>query len=325
MSHSNNLDLLEVYRKDLAPYRAKLSNKQAIALMEQYRAGDLEAREQLILSLVNLGPYYITRFRKLDPSEVVSTVNIAAIEIVDTMKDKWDTSQAPFKAYAAQAIRWALQAAHHDSQSVVKTRATTKMGKGTRFSPPRDIELSTPLHECEGGDSLTYGDILPDFSAKNPEQLLATQEGRDVLMDIFARVLTPRVNETMQVLYGLRDGEPQTPTEAAKHLKIARSTVNNMQARAIDTLRKIPGLLALLKYLVTDDKAYGKGPIPAPSGLQLATPTKRNRRSLSDATVRQIRKLHADGLTNRAIGRQLQVHDRIVSAIVTGQRYKDVR
>lgn len=107
-----------------------------------------------------------------------------------------------------------------------------------------DVSLSD--HVGGGEDAPEVGDTLADETAlPHVEDALV----REAFARHLARALDelePREREVMRLRYGLADGDPQTLRQAGERLQLSRERVRQLEARALQKLRRYRTLKSYL-------------------------------------------------------------------------------
>ena len=96
------------------------------------------------------------------------------------------------------------------------------------------VSLESPVGE-DGESSL--GDMVEDHSGQTPEEamdILARQEEVRELLD----TLTERERQVVRMRYGLGEEKPQTLEEIGSALGVTRARVRQIEARAMEKLRR---------------------------------------------------------------------------------------
>jgi RNA polymerase sigma factor (sigma-70 family) len=321
------------------------------------------ARETLVLSCLRLAFTLAAREHirfKLPFEDAVSVANLAAIEAVDSITRTFDPAKGGLHAYAKVAIKRALEEASHQSRHIadvpfnqhkVKTRINRARREEADASPEQiadatglslnavigservptqsRVSLSEPvvkngMVETDCAEApLTYEDILADTKALTGEELLATDEGRELLRRIIRALCTKDQYECIVRAYGL-DGDPMTELEVARALKLSRVATHNHLARGRKRLQQVEGLRSLLRFLLQPSRYTGRTPIEPLARKDTKPHMKAFRRAnskLDAEQVKQIRQLLAAGQTARAIGKQFQVSETTVLDLKHGRKW----
>ena len=99
----------------------------------------------------------------------------------------------------------------------------------------RELYLGDSIDEDKDGNSLTWGDVLPDSSCLLEEVDLRLEAQQ--LHSAMARRLEPREQEILRLRYGLGGAAPLTQREVAAQLGISRSYVSRIEKKALERLR----------------------------------------------------------------------------------------
>ena len=97
-----------------------------------------------------------------------------------------------------------------------------------------DIYLSDSIDTDKDGNSITWGDILPDDTNILDDIDLHLQSEQ---MYRYLRFLSPREQEILKLRYGLYGTTPMTQRETADRMGISRSYISRIEKKALETLR----------------------------------------------------------------------------------------
>ena len=97
-----------------------------------------------------------------------------------------------------------------------------------------DIYLSDSIDTDKDGNSITWGDILPDEANILDDIDLHLQSEQ---MYRYLRFLSPREQEILKLRYGLYGTTPMTQRETADRMGISRSYISRIEKKALETLR----------------------------------------------------------------------------------------
>jgi len=104
-----------------------------------------------------------------------------------------------------------------------------------QFVAGEDVSLSDPVGE--DGDSRELGETLPQHMVPPAEEALL-REALLAQVDAALADLTPRERDVMALRFGLRGEEPKTLQEIGDRLGVSRERVRQLEARAIEKLRR---------------------------------------------------------------------------------------
>lgn len=109
----------------------------------------------------------------------------------------------------------------------------------------RPMSLDTPIDE-EGDTDL--GDFIEDNASPAPDELTMQNLLREQLEQVLAR-LPDREAHILRLRYGLEDGETHTLEEVGKQIGVTRERVRQLEAQALNRLRRSSAHTLLIDYL----------------------------------------------------------------------------
>ncbi|NDJ85967.1 MAG: sigma-70 family RNA polymerase sigma factor [Chloroflexi bacterium] len=109
----------------------------------------------------------------------------------------------------------------------------------------RPMSLDTPIDE-EGDTDL--GDFIEDTASPAPDELTMQNLLREQLEQVLAR-LPDREAHILRLRYGLEDGETHTLEEVGKQIGVTRERVRQLEAQALNRLRRSSAHMLLIDYL----------------------------------------------------------------------------
>lgn len=109
----------------------------------------------------------------------------------------------------------------------------------------RPMSLDTPIDE-EGDTDL--GDFIEDTASPAPDELTMQNLLREQLEQVLAR-LPDREAHILRLRYGLEDGETHTLEEVGKQIGVTRERVRQLEAQALNRLRRSSAHTLLIDYL----------------------------------------------------------------------------
>ena len=259
---------LQIYLNEIGQIPL-LSEEEEKILGEKSTAGDADARQRLaegnLRLVVSLAKHYTGRGVAI--MDLIQEGNMGLMHAAE----KYDhTKENRFSTYAAWWIKEAMQRAidqqsreirvpvhvaenmkrvqkaARDLQQSLGRDATTaeiaqKLGDKTEEEVKdiisylqNPVSLESPVGE-DGESSL--GDMVEDHSGQTPEEamdILARQEEVRELLD----TLTERERQVVRMRYGLGEEKPQTLEEIGSALGVTRERVRQIEARAMEKLRR---------------------------------------------------------------------------------------
>lgn len=109
----------------------------------------------------------------------------------------------------------------------------------------RPMSLDTPIDE-EGDTNL--GDFIEDTASPAPDELTMQTLLREQLDQVLHR-LPEREAHILRLRYGLEDGETHTLEEVGKQIGVTRERVRQLEAQALNRLRRSSAHTLLVDYL----------------------------------------------------------------------------
>jgi RNA polymerase primary sigma factor len=123
----------------------------------------------------------------------------------------------------------------------------TSPGKVQRIIEMARVPLSLDTPTNFEGDSV-LGDFIEDEEASTPDELAAQNLLREQFEEVF-KTLPPREVHILKLRYGLMDGKTYTLMEVGEKIGVTRERVRQIEAQALQRLRR-PGVRrVLLAYL----------------------------------------------------------------------------
>lgn len=95
------------------------------------------------------------------------------------------------------------------------------------------VSLESPLSDSDEG---RLGDLIADADAADPSEAAASGNLKSTLQTALA-TLSPRERSVLEARFGLTDGDEHTLEEIARHFKITRERVRQIEAKALRKLR----------------------------------------------------------------------------------------
>ncbi|MFM8517083.1 MAG: sigma factor-like helix-turn-helix DNA-binding protein [Nevskiaceae bacterium] len=108
------------------------------------------------------------------------------------------------------------------------------------------VSLDSPLGE--GADAGSYGDIIPDANADEPVEVVVQNS---LVEEIRAHLeqLPDRDRRILTLRFGLLGGRPWTLDEVAKHEKVTRERIRQIEQKTLARLRHPGNSVRLRAYL----------------------------------------------------------------------------
>ena len=255
--------LHEIRRKPL------LSAKDEMALTKRVKAGDFEARQQMIEHnlrlVVNIAKHY--QNRNVAFLDLIEEGNLGLMHALD----KFDPSRGfRFSTYATWWIRQNIERAimnqtrtirlpihvikelnscirakkylethgHHDASlediALLAGKSVEDVRRVMHLNE-KITSLDTPIDE---DNQLVIGDIVPDEQTQMPEELLNLSEA-EAYVHHWLELLTDRQRWVIERRYGLNGKEILTLDDLAESLQVTRERVRQIQVEALKSLNFI--------------------------------------------------------------------------------------
>ena len=193
-----------------------LSAQEEKACFRAARAGDMEAREKLILHNLRLVAHIVKKYyvQYQFEEDLVSIGTIGLIKAIDTFRDD---NGARFTTYAGKCIQ---------NEILMYFRAQKKSSGVLSMSEAIDVD--------KDGNPLTYADIL-SCEDRIAEELFTKISSAKAISYIMTK-LDARERKVMILRYGLDGGEPVTQREIARKMGISRSYVSRIEKGALQKI-----------------------------------------------------------------------------------------
>lgn len=191
-----------------------LSKKELYSYLEQYKQGDLKAREQVIIHNIRLVLYQVSKNFANTPYDKKELVSIGIVGLVKSV-DTFDTDKNfEFATYATRCI---------DNEILMFLRK----GKKSAF----DQSINTPIGTDKEGNEKKIEDILEDDTSdfvSEYENQITYNEVRKVVYN-----LPNRDREIILLHFGFIDDHLYTQKEIADKLKISQSYVSRLITKIV--------------------------------------------------------------------------------------------
>ncbi len=186
--------------------------------LEQFKKGDLEARNILIERNLRLVAHIIKKYyaTSKDQDDLISIGTIGLIKGVSTFDHK---KGARLATYAARCI---------ENEILMYFRNQKKR--------QNDVNISDPIETDGEGNALTFMDVIYE------EETFA--EELDLKMNCkklyrYLKQIPEREKQILIMRYGLYNTKPQTQKQVAMKLGISRSYVSRIETKAINRMREL--------------------------------------------------------------------------------------
>ena len=253
----------------IRPEVEDISEEEEKELGKRIAAGDVSARRRLeegnLRLVVSLAKHYTGRGVQL--MDLIQEGNMGLMRAAE----KYDhTKENRFSTYAAWWIKEAMQRAIdqqsreirvpvHVAENMKKVQKVSKelQQELGRDATPKEIaekmgdrteedvkniltylqnpvSLETPVGE-DGEDSL--GDLVEDRSEATPEEAMDILVRKEEVKELL-ETLSDRESQVIRLRYGLEDSRTHTLEEIGEMLGVTRERVRQIEARAMEKLRK---------------------------------------------------------------------------------------
>lgn len=123
-------------------------------------------------------------------------------------------------------------------EDLVKVRYIMKISQDT-------ISLETTIGDDD--EDSTLEDFIEDVKNITPDRVAALQLLRDYVRDI-VKQLSPREQKILEMRFGLIDGVAHTLEEVGQEFEVTRERIRQIEAKALEKIRKFEGLDKLRDY-----------------------------------------------------------------------------
>ncbi|HPM08787.1 MAG TPA: sigma-70 family RNA polymerase sigma factor [Candidatus Pacearchaeota archaeon] len=274
------IDSVEMYLKEIGKVPPPTAEQER-ELAKRIENGDLEAKKKLIRSnlrlVVSIAKKYIDRSPNLTLLDLIQEGNLGLIRAVE----KFDWRKGfKFSTYATWWIRQAITRSLADEGRTIRIpvhmiELITKFNKTKRWlmkdlgreplpeeiAAEMGLEVSKIHHlmqisqktvslESPVGDSeedSTLSEFIKDDKTPSP----SVEAARTILkerLDKIAQQLTGREKKILSMRFGLEDGIPHTLEEVGQEFNVTRERIRQIQAKALEKMRKYGGMEELKDY-----------------------------------------------------------------------------
>lgn len=274
------IDSIRMYLKEIGR-TSMITAREEKELSKRIEKGDEEARKNLIEAnlrlVVSIAKRYVGRSRNLTLLDLIQEGNLGLFRAVE--KFDWRKGYK-FSTYATWWIRQAVTRAIADQARTIRIpvhmiETISKYEKGKRKllqSLGRDplpeeiaaemgievekvhhimqikqraVSLETPVGEDDKNSVLA--EFIEDLKTPSPLTMAARNLLKKRLEEISIE-LTPREKKILAMRFGLEDGVTHTLEEVGKVFGVTRERIRQIQAKALERIRKMEGLKKLKDY-----------------------------------------------------------------------------
>ncbi len=273
-------EALSSYLKRISKYPV-LSREEEIELARRAQGGDKEAMKKLIESNLRFVVSVASKYRGygIPIMDLINEGNLGLIQAAKRFDPErgvkfisyavWWIKQAIMQALAEQsgAVRLPLKQAgvllrirnkfEELSQKLGREPTTEELAEELHMEP-HDIEdilrvarihlsLESPINRDEDEDT-TFLDLMEEEKMPSTEDQMLKWSLSTQIQDLL-KELNPREALILRCRFGLDTDRPMTLEEVGKMLGISRERVRQLEARALDKLKKIAVAKRLEDYL----------------------------------------------------------------------------
>ncbi len=276
----SKIDSIQMYLKEIGSL-SMITAKQEKDLAKKIEKGDDDAKKQLAQAnlrlVVSIAKKYIGRSPNLTLLDLIQEGNLGLFRAVE--KFNWRKGYK-FSTYATWWIRQAITRALADQSRTiripvhmvetiskyekVRKRLLQNLGRpplpeeiasemGLEVSKvhqlrkikQKSVSLETPVGDDEKDSTLA--EFIKDDNTPSPSILAARNLLQERLAEI-SRDLTPRERRILEMRFGLGDGVTHTLEEVGKEFSVTRERIRQIQAKALERIRRLEGLKKLKDY-----------------------------------------------------------------------------
>ena len=274
------LDSVQMYLREIGKVPL-LKAEEEVSLAKRIEKGDKAAREKLTSAnlrfVVSIAKKYVGRSPNLTLLDLIQEGNIGLFKAVE----KFDYHKGyKFSTYATWWIRQAITRALADQARTIripvhmvetiskytqtKRRLLQDLGReplaeeiaaemGLDIEKIRQIQkisqetvsLEAPIGDDD--EDSTLGEFIEDEKTILPSQVAARKLLQDQLRSILDE-LAPREQKILTMRFGLSDGITHTLEEVGKEFGVTRERIRQIEAKALEKIRKHKHLLKLKGY-----------------------------------------------------------------------------
>lgn len=271
-------DSIQMYLREIGKVHL-LSYEEEIALAKRKEKGDEEAKKKLIEANLRLVVSIAKKFtgKSLTLLDLIQEGNIGLFRAVEKFEYK---KGYKFSTYATWWIRQAITRALADQSRTIRipVHMVETINKFQQVERQLIQDLGRePLSEeiaAEMGEDLdkvrhiikisqdtislettmgdddedsTLEDFIEDVKTMTPDKSAALQLLKDYVKEVIAR-LSPREQKILELRFGLTDGVSHTLEEVGKEFNVTRERIRQIEAKALEKIRKQDGIKKLKDY-----------------------------------------------------------------------------
>lgn len=195
----------------------KLTSEEEAKLVEEFKAGSMEAKNQLIERNLRLVVYTAQKFENTNVN-IEDLISIGTIGLIKAVSS-FDTSKnIKVATYASRCI---------ENEILMHLRKVTKL--------KREVSLDEPLNTDSEGNELCISDILSsetDEVSKNVDK-----EDESSNLKLALDELSEKEKEIMCMRYGLSGKAEMTQKEVADFFEISQSYISRIEKKILDKMK----------------------------------------------------------------------------------------
>jgi len=272
-------DSIQMYLKEIGKIPL-LSGDEEVELSKRKEKGDKEAERKIIEANLRLVVSIAKKFasaKGLSLLDLIQEGNIGLFRAVEKFEYK---KGFKFSTYATWWIRQAITRALADQSRTIRipvhmVETINKFQQVQRFliqelgREPLAEEISAEMGEDlekvryiikisqdtislettigDDEDNSTLEDFIEDVKNETPDRVAALQLLRDYVKAIIVN-LSPREQKILEMRFGLVDGVAHTLEEVGQEFEVTRERIRQIEAKALEKIRKFKGLEKLRDY-----------------------------------------------------------------------------
>jgi RNA polymerase primary sigma factor len=272
-------DSIQMYLKEIGKIPL-LNSEEEVELAKRKEKGDREAERKIIEANLRLVVSIAKKFvsaKGLSLLDLIQEGNIGLFRAVEKFEYR---KGYKFSTYATWWIRQAITRALADQSRTIRipvhmVETINKFQQVQRFliqelgREPLPEEVSAEMHEeldkvryiikisqdtislettiGDDEDNSTLEDFIEDVKNETPDRSAALQLLRDYVKAIIVN-LSPREQKILEMRFGLLDGVAHTLEEVGQEFEVTRERIRQIEAKALEKIRKFKGLEKLRDY-----------------------------------------------------------------------------